>query len=161
MIVLGAGVFAAGVGVVALVKKPAPIEQTAIPASAAPPTSGNAAPVSANEAPVATRTTPPSAETKTALEEEVNVVVRSEPKGAQVFLNGRMIGVAPKLLKTKLPVEVMLKLDGYKDTSEVITAAGEKVVNLARKAGHAAKPVAGAPVKVPVAGTPKKAGLDD
>jgi hypothetical protein len=92
------------------------------------------------------------------------VVVRSDPPGAHVVIDGRDQGSTPTILSLALPHEILLRLDGYRDTREIITRAGEFTVALTRKRGERSKaePVAApapSPKPAPVA-KPKGEGLD-
>jgi tRNA A-37 threonylcarbamoyl transferase component Bud32 len=91
-------------------------------------------------APVATPRTPivPSvpvepAATGTSVDQPQSVVVRSEPAGAQVFVDGRAVGRAPALVKMHLPQEVTLVHPGYQTAREVVARAGEVTIRLERR----------------------------
>jgi serine/threonine protein kinase len=67
---------------------------------------------------------------------EEKVIVRSEPPGAQVSVDGKEAGTTPALLTLTLPHEVALSLDGYQPAHEILSAAGETVVHLVKKASE-------------------------
>jgi hypothetical protein len=58
------------------------------------------------------------------------VVVRSEPPGAAVSVDGKPAGTTPTIIDVALPHEVWLALDGYHATREVVTVPGEITVRL-------------------------------
>jgi hypothetical protein len=67
---------------------------------------------------------PPSAPALT------KVVIRSEPSGATVTVDGKALGTTPALLSLNLPQEIYLSLAGHQTAKEIITAAGEKLITL-------------------------------
>jgi serine/threonine-protein kinase len=113
------------------------------PPAAAPPAP---APVPAPPPP---ESPPPPAPREAA--PEVRVVLRTKPPGADAIVDGKVVGQTPVLLSLALPHEVQLRLDGYRPTKEVITAAGDVVVALV--AEKKSRPSASKPVVRPAPAT--------
>jgi hypothetical protein len=65
------------------------------------------------------------------------VVVRSEPQGAMVTVEGRPMGPTPALLTLSLPQEVFLSMKGYRTAREVLSSPGEITVRLQSEAKRA------------------------
>jgi hypothetical protein len=89
-------------------------------ASMASGTTANAAPISdapANRAPSAGVPAPITPATA-----PLRVVVRSEPAGATVLVDGQARGTTPAVLELKLPQELHFALDGYLPEKAVVTA---------------------------------------
>lgn len=96
--------------------------------------------------------TPPPPEPVEAAVQEVEI--RSEPAGAEVLKDGRMIGSTPMTLKVgEEPVELTLQLDGHKPKEILADGTVETLnVRLKKAAVRSPKPapsVAPAPVPVP------------
>jgi hypothetical protein len=62
------------------------------------------------------------------------VVVRSEPPGAVVTVEGRPMGPTPALLTLSLPQEVFLSMRGYRTAREVLSSPGEITIRLQAEA---------------------------
>jgi len=82
----------------------------------------------------------------------VQVVVRSDPAGATLTVDGAVVGTTPAVVKVAPPKEVQLARDGYQPTREILTGAGEvtvKLLTLAKKpprsSHHAPSPAATPP----------------
>ncbi len=78
-------------------------------------------------APVVTPMTVPAANPPGALP---LVVVRSEPTGAEVFVDDQPAGRTPAILHVALPHEVVLRHEGYHPAREVLSAPGEATIKL-------------------------------
>lgn len=72
--------------------------------------------------------------------EPVQAVVRSQPAGATVTVDGAVVGTTPALVKLVPPKEIILQRDGYQPAREIVTSAGEldiTLIAIARKRpGH-------------------------
>ena len=68
------------------------------------------------------------------------VLVRSEPPGARVTVDGRLAGRTPLILSVALPHELALALAGYRSTREIVTTAGELNVRLIARRATASSP---------------------
>ncbi len=62
------------------------------------------------------------------------VVVRSDPPGATVFVDGTAVGTTPVLLRVNLPKEIALTRRGYRRAKEVLTVPGELTIKLVPEA---------------------------
>jgi len=58
------------------------------------------------------------------------VVVRSEPSGATVSVDGRPMGPTPALLTLSLPQEVFVSMKGYHTSREVLSSPGEVTIRM-------------------------------
>jgi eukaryotic-like serine/threonine-protein kinase len=121
ILAVAAVVVVIGVGVVALVKKPWVKEP---PVAAAPKVV--AAPlVPATAAPPTTVAAPPRVQPLAQ-----KVVVRSEPSGAMVSVEGRPMGPTPALLTLALPQEIFVSQKGFRTAREVLSMPGEVLIRL-------------------------------
>jgi serine/threonine-protein kinase len=66
--------------------------------------------------------------------QQQKVVVRSEPSGAVVTVDGRAMGPTPALLTLSLPQEVFLSMKGYRTAREVLSSPGEITIRLQAEA---------------------------
>ena len=73
---------------------------------------------------------------KRGMEAAAKVVVRTVPSGAEVLVDGEVVGTTPAVLTIALPREVTFRLEGYASAREVITEAGELTIKLTRKSGR-------------------------
>jgi hypothetical protein len=109
------------------------------PAAAAAPA---AAPATAPAAPAATApaaAAAPVAAPAPPADPRPAVIIRSDPPGATVLVDGKATGTTPALLRLALPQEVTLELEGYRLVREVIAQPGETTVHLvARRRAHSA-----------------------
>jgi serine/threonine-protein kinase len=120
-----------GVGVVAVIKKPwvktpvvaAKVEQ---PAEKAP----QKAPEIAKAPEKAPEKTPEIKAPVRAAPVQQKVVVRSEPSGALVTIEGKPMGPTPALLTLALPQEVFVSMKGYKTAREVLSSPGEITIRM-------------------------------
>jgi hypothetical protein len=92
-------------------------------------TSTSDAPAKTPTANVAAAMTAPAAAATPAVA-RVEVVVRSEPEGAQVLVDHQARGVTPLTIKVPLPQPIELELSGYKSAHTVITSSEELRVPL-------------------------------
>jgi serine/threonine-protein kinase len=80
-----------------------------------------------------------SNETQAPASAPAQVVVRSDPPGAQVVIGDKAMGTTPLLLHPSLPQTIKLWLPGYKTAQEVLERAGDVMVRLqpeAKKGSH-------------------------
>ena len=113
-----------GIASVNLLGRPIPGEQPK-PASAAPVTGSDPAP--ANKPPV------PAAEVP-AEPAEQSIFLITDPPNAEVYNGDQLIAITPQMVKTKIPVHLVFKRQGYKDGTLDVEAPGkQKTVLLQRK----------------------------
>jgi serine/threonine-protein kinase len=87
------------------------------------------------------------------------VILRSEPPGATVTVDGKPAGTTPTLLSIALPQEVYLSLDSYQPAKEIVSAPGETVVKLVPEKKHEpVRPAAHRPPAKPKAAPAAKPG---
>jgi serine/threonine-protein kinase len=120
------------VGIVAAIKKPwVKPPQVAAPQVAAPQVAAIEKPVKIAEAPKPIEPPKPVARVQP---QPQKVVVRSEPSGAVVTVEGRAMGPTPALLTLSLPQEVFLSMKGYRTAREVLSSPGEITIRLQAEA---------------------------
>jgi serine/threonine-protein kinase len=144
------GVLAVIVAIAVAVSRRAPEPTPAPPVAAAAP-AATAAPV------VAPAATPPAPAPATAT---AKVVLRSEPAGAAITIDGKPQGTTPAVLSVAVPTEFHLALKGYRPAHDVITGPGETLVKLVAEP-RPARPARPAAAKPPVEKPAKyREGLD-
>ena len=105
------------------------------PAAALPPAPAPTPPTTTpSAATVAATTTPVAAPSPTA-----TVLVRSEPAGAQVSVDGKEVGVTPATLSLVLPRQLVLTLPGYRPARQRVTASGTLDVRLVTRRAPSSK----------------------
>jgi outer membrane biosynthesis protein TonB len=104
---------------------PAPAAQEPAPAVAAPPTTEPASPPpkAAEPSPSAQAANEPAAAAAPAPGPEVEVTITSTPRGAEVFVAGQRVGVAPTKLRlpSNVPAELELRSRGYAPLQRSVT----------------------------------------
>jgi hypothetical protein len=148
----GAVVVAAGIGV-AVTREPSP---SGAPLAPAPVAVAPVAKPVEPPPPVTPAANPPPASRLAAPPPAAKVVVRSEPVGATVSIEGRSVGTTPALLTLSLPQEIVVSHKGYRSAREVLSNPGETIVRLQpepRAKAPAARPKKG-PVEKPAAAPP-------
>jgi serine/threonine protein kinase len=118
------------VGVVAVIKKPwAPQPAGAVAKQVeTPPPEKVAEPVKPPE-PVKVAAPPVKVQPL-----QQKVVVRSDPAGALVTIDGRPMGPTPAILTLNLPQEVFVSMKGYRTAREVLSSAGEITIRMQSEA---------------------------
>jgi serine/threonine-protein kinase len=127
-----------GIGFAVTRKPAAPVPAAAPPSGAAPQAK---APAPVVVAPTAPAPAAPVLQAPTSPQMS-KVIVRTDPSGASVVVDGRTLGTTPALLTLALPQEVFLSLKGYRTAHEVLSAPGETSIKLAQLEPRA-RPVGG------------------
>jgi serine/threonine-protein kinase len=125
----------AGGGFVLFNKHPPKEDSPAAAAVVAPPPAPKPSPL---VAPAVEKPTPPqpSAPEKAPVADKAQVIVRSDPPGATVSIDGVNVGTTPALVRVPLPTEVRLERSGYQPAKEVLTRAGEVNIKLVAEVAH-------------------------
>jgi serine/threonine-protein kinase len=141
----------AGGGLALFNKHPGAKEDSPAAAAVVAPAPRPAPPV---PVPAAGQPTPPPAPSVPA---KAQVIVRSDPAGATVSIDGVNMGTTPALVRVSLPTEVHVERSGYQPAKEVLTSAGEVTIKLVPEVAH--KPShrpSGKPTPAAATATPNK-----